>query len=168
MSLFNLCFTGQLRDIEQCQHCGTTAHTSNDCPQRDEGEERVSIRLLHSLETVAAALSSKAGHFNPQRGQDFRKKRTVVSVTSTMSRTTITRGAGTVISVCYVEEIIPRHCATNCTSQRVKEVHGTEVENWDHMVRIRKQKEQQHKEMNRVTGMITKLIFLSCVLEVAK
>ena len=75
-SLFNLCFTGQLRDIEQCQHCGTTAHTSGDCAQRDEGEERVSIQLLHSLETVTAALSSKAGHFSPQRGQDFGKKRT--------------------------------------------------------------------------------------------
>ena len=76
-SLFNLCFTGHLKDIEQCHHCGTTSHTSGDCPQRDEGEEKVSTRLLHSLETVATALSDKLGHFSSQRGEDFGRKKNI-------------------------------------------------------------------------------------------
>ena len=74
-SLFNLCFTGQLKDIEQCHQCGTVSHTSSDCPQRNEGEENVPARLLHSLETVAAALTSRSGHFNSQKGEEFGRRK---------------------------------------------------------------------------------------------
>ena len=51
-------------------------------------------------------------------------------------------GAGIIMSVCYVEEIIPRYCVTNQTSGKKKEVQGTEVESQDHMVHIRKQTDQ--------------------------
>ena len=141
-SLFNLCFMGHLKDIEQCHHCGTTSHASGDCLQGDEGEEKVSTRLLHSLETVAAALADKAGHSVPREGRILGEKRTMAFVTNTMSRTAITHGVGIVMSVCYVEEIILRFCVTNQASGKEKEVQGTEVESRDHTVHIRKQTDQ--------------------------
>ena len=74
-SLFNLCFTGQLKDIERCHQCGTVGHNSSDCPQRNEGEENIPARLLHSLETLAAALTSRSGHFNSQKGEEFGRRK---------------------------------------------------------------------------------------------
>ena len=70
-----LCFTGHLKDIEQCHHCGTVSHTSSDCPQRNEDEESVPAQLLHSLDTVGAALSSRSDHFSSQKGEEFGRRK---------------------------------------------------------------------------------------------
>ena len=74
-SLFNLCFTGQVKNTEQCSQCGATSHATGKCPWSDEGDEDISSRLLHTLETVAGALSSQSGHFSSQRGEEMGRKK---------------------------------------------------------------------------------------------
>ena len=114
MSLFNQCFAGYLKDIKQYYHCKTVSHTSDDCPQKNEGEENVPVLLLHSLETLAAALFSGSGHFCSQKGW------IPAFITNIMSRIAIMPGASIVMSICYAKEIFPRHWSNQLNQPKGK------------------------------------------------